>query len=238
MRLGLVLLLLLGLSLAASAAPWSPYVKFGGQFEVPLAATHFTSLFRTMDVDFDAYPSFGSQTELGATMGRLDLYGAFRWSDSYDVWVTDDWYWTSDSTAASNANVFAWRDSRWMLGGRYRWGGDGQAVRPVAGAALTLGRTQFHHSEDARLYRALSGRTTTTRTGGTRTTKLTPGLLLEFGMDIDVGLPVEFSLMSQFGRFEAAFGRDVVTGWGSHYLVMVPAVQFSARYVLPVRFGR
>ena len=122
----------------------------------------------------------------------------------------------------------SWREKRGIVGVRWLMNGaDHAVVKPLVGAALTLGKSRLGWTQTQRSYPA---KTLMWQENSSRTSSLSIGQMIEFGFLIQTHSPLAITVLAQCHRYEADFGKSVPYVPADHYIVLLPGWQIGARY--------
>jgi hypothetical protein len=227
----LVCIIFFAAPFALFGAQWSPYVGGSLNYDVAFAHYHMQSL--TESGCLHDFGCWGSQFEAGMSSANFSVYGAYHSSRSsvYGREYAMLLQGANLDQVASEVEENAWDEQRALVGVRWHLNGNGDyPVKPVVGFALSYGRSQLIWKETMRSY---PSKTVMSVTDVSRTSRMNLGTMLEFGMLIETHMPVAFTVLAQFHRFESDFGNTVPYVPANRYVVILPSVQLGMRYVFP-----
>jgi hypothetical protein len=223
------LLLISIVTTTAVAGEWEPYLGVIGKVGAPIVSSgiEIPESSEWLEVPFSA----GMQYEIGTRHDNLQLYLAYSHLNS----VIRERGRLVDFPEGSTLweENYDWGERRFLLGARLHSKGE-SFFQGVIGGAFSLGRSVYRHTywEDYMLSSLPFGipPRPLQSTNQHRQSSISPGFMLETGVNFRLTNSLDCLLLGQFHRYESSFGSDPNYYTVDHAVILSPELSLGLTY--------
>ncbi len=226
-----LLLVVVIMTTNADAGKWKPYVGVHGTFGSPIVSYNLD-----LPNNIDWLPvgfSAGAQFEVGLQKQGIFYYIGYNYlnSESMGHFTFVDIPGETPSYTKTNEEYW-WRERRILFGMRYRPSGVSK-LRAVIGSAISVGRFVFEHEfEKTYALPNIGEPAILDKSSQNRQSDISVGLMIECGVALRLSPRLDFTVISQFHRYESFFGHDPYYYTPDHVVVFSPQLCLGMQYTI------